>query len=254
MVVEILFFGTGGGRGMIQSLIRIPAGFAIKIGERWMYVDPGYGVIFQAKKLNFDLKKIDFIFVSHNHIDHCNDLNILIDVLTDGCLKKKGILICSKSIIEGTEEDSPALRNYHKKGLERIYILEPYKEIDFGIFKIKGTPTKHTDPTGTSFILEYGNIKIGYTSDTAFFEELCEIFKNVNVLIINLTMGKRYHEYHMVPEDCLKLIENTTCSMYILTHFGRSMHFSNPNKFAEETSKKLGKKVVAAYDGMRIKI
>ncbi|MCS7109443.1 MAG: MBL fold metallo-hydrolase, partial [Candidatus Micrarchaeota archaeon] len=73
-LMEIIFLGTGGGRVNVTHRFRSTSGFIIK-GKKQLYVDPGPGVIEDAKKYKIKLTDIDAIFVSHPHLDHANDMN-----------------------------------------------------------------------------------------------------------------------------------------------------------------------------------
>mgnify|MGYP003881629487 CR=1 FL=1 len=214
--MRILFLGCGGGRLNVLKQFYSTAGFVIDCSKK-IYVDPGPGAAIQfrkfEKKFKLKITDIEGIYVSHAHLDHINDVEVVIEGMTDYATKKKGFLICDKSILgktlieqlsdtlnilnvlnilkfeqnkkdkEKTEKNpsdseieeigeiTPSISNYHKNLIEKIYTISPGKIVEIDNLTFKGTKTKHDSPA-TGFVLEdkFENIKLGYTSDTEFFE------------------------------------------------------------------------------------
>ncbi|HIQ49946.1 MAG TPA: MBL fold metallo-hydrolase [Nanoarchaeota archaeon] len=129
-MVSIKFLGTGGGRFVTITQKRATGGFYIDAGKAKLYVDPGPGALVHAIKERIPLRKLDAIFVSHAHIDHINDAQVLIEALTNGCTKKNGIFIGSISAVEDLDE-------YHKSYLEKIVPLNQRKNLSLKILLLR---------------------------------------------------------------------------------------------------------------------
>ena len=61
-------------------------------------IDPGPNTFY--KYLNFYDDEIDGIILSHLHIDHSNDLNIFVELMTNGGESKRGTLVLPNQAIE----------------------------------------------------------------------------------------------------------------------------------------------------------
>jgi ribonuclease BN (tRNA processing enzyme) len=99
--MELIFLGTGGGRVNLLKQVRATGGQWLRANGLNIMIDPGPGAILQAKKYGLDPLKLDAIIVTHYHIDHCNEASLMVEGMTSYALKKKGIFIGSKYVIEG---------------------------------------------------------------------------------------------------------------------------------------------------------
>jgi len=73
-------------------------GFIIKKGDNVIAVDPGVNFVLRLTESGFDLSSITHIFISHSHLDHSADANVLMDFLIRG--KKPVKIIAPKSVFE----------------------------------------------------------------------------------------------------------------------------------------------------------
>ncbi|RKY86603.1 MBL fold metallo-hydrolase, partial [candidate division KSB1 bacterium] len=76
-----------------------------------------------------------------------------------------------------------------------------------------------------------------------------------NILIMNVVRYKQHEEFlikHLNIESVKKLLKNIKPELGVLTHFGRTMLSAKPWVVAEELSKELNIKVIAASDGFTL--
>jgi len=92
---EIIFLGTGGARFVIAKQLRATGGIFFRIGGKNILVDPGPESYsrFLTYLPKFNPEKIDAIILTHKHIDHSADVNVYLDVITEGGFKRNGFLI-----------------------------------------------------------------------------------------------------------------------------------------------------------------
>jgi len=127
-MVEIIFLGTGGGRFNLIKQVRRTAGFRVN-GSLLIHVDPGPGALFACRDFGEPAEKTDVIVVTHNHIDHMNDANLIIESMADGWkVKKKGMLIGSKSVVEGDENGDKGVSKYHLGRMESYSVAKEGKK------------------------------------------------------------------------------------------------------------------------------
>ena len=94
---------------------------------------------------------------------------------------------------------------------------------------------------------------LSYTSDTEYFDELHKYHKEADLLIASVIRpGNQRIRGHMCTEDFIKLINEVSPKIAIMTHLGMKMIFNNAKKEARIITDKTGVKTFAAYDGMKL--
>ena len=91
---ELKFLGTAGARFVVSKQTRNSGGIWLSIDETNLLIDPGPGSLIRCltSKPRINPDKIDGIILTHRHIDHSNDINIMIEAMTKGGFNKKGIV------------------------------------------------------------------------------------------------------------------------------------------------------------------
>lgn len=250
---QILFLGTGGGRFAVNKQIRSSGGIIVRAGGIQFHIDPGPGALVKAKEYGVDLKENKVLIASHCHLDHCNDVNVVISAMTDDGINKNGIFLGSKSVISG-DNSEPILMKRYKEQVENYTTLMPGNKVKFGpSLELVATKTQHRDPTTVGVKLYTDKFVLGYTSDTVYFEELNKEFKGCDILIINTTkpLGETSND-HFSCDDAVNLIKNVKPRLAILTHFGYKMISVDPIFQAREVQKLTNVQTIAARDGMSI--
>lgn len=257
--METIFLGTGGGRVNVTHRFRSTSGFLIS-GSKQIYVDPGPGVVPDANKYKVKLNKIDVIFVSHPHVDHANDMNVLIEAMTEATNKKRGILIGPETIFESKTKLKTktnfgvSLSDFHSTLLDGYFIAKPGKKIQLDSISLKATKAKHNNTKGIGFVLEIDGKRIGYTGDTEYFDGISEQYKNLDILIINILRAENAWEGHLDKYTCLRLLKEAKPKLAIITRFGGEYIRTKAEDVAKWLTKESGIKVVASYDGMKLKL
>lgn len=250
---ELVFLGTGGGRFVTISQVRSTGG--IRINSRLkLHIDPGPGALLNSIKERQRVSELDIICASHRHTDHTNDLPVMLEGMTSGGFRKRGALVCPKSVVERTDE-SPILPEYYQNLVERKYVLEAGGTVTQDELTIVATPTQHTDPFGIGFRFEFPDYAISYTGDTGFFDELCLHHRNSDYLIINLISPEMgLHNEIMTLGGAIELINGSDPAQVFITHFGKRILEQGPEKVASEIEKETGKNIIPAEDGMRVSL
>ena len=274
---EIRFLGTAGARFVMIKQLRSSAGIFLTLRGTNILVDPGPGTLvrFAKSKPRIDPAKLHAIVLTHKHLDHSNDVNVMIEAMTEGGFKRRGTLICPKDAISD-EEDAVVLK-YCRELIENIEIMEEGKSFFVGNLEIN-TPKRHVHGVETYglniFEREKGGErgergesskrsegagsergerrpKVSFVADTLYFEGLERIY-NGEVLVMNVAMFRhREGVLHLCVDDARKILKEAEPKVAILTHFGMTMLRHNPEEIAKRLSDETGVRVIAARDGMR---
>ncbi|MDR2624347.1 MAG: MBL fold metallo-hydrolase [Methanobrevibacter sp.] len=253
--MKLTFLGTGGGRFTTISQKRMTGGFRIdEFAGKNIHVDPGPGALVRSHEFGLDPKDLNVLFISHAHTDHYNDGEILIESMTQGMTKKRGLVIGSKTVFERYKQWGPCISKYHKTKPD-LFMLFRDQTLKFDGFIIKGTRTSHGDPTGVGFQLKSKDLTVSYTSDTGYFPDLHRYHEGADILIASvLRPGKKSIKCHMSTDDFKSLVSEVKPKIAIMTHFGLKMIQSIPEQEAKKIETQTGVVTLAASDGMTINV
>lgn len=246
----IKFLGTAGARFVMIKQLRASGGIWISYKGTNVLVDPGPGSIVRcaASKPKLDPSKLDAIILTHRHLDHSGDINVMIEAMTEGGFKKRGIVFCPADAIG---EDTVILK--HTIGFpEKIEILEANRKYRVGNFEFTTSP-RHIHPVETYGIkFNLNNKSISLLIDTKYFEGLLDFYRTDIIIICVVFFEPRQGIDHLCFSDAAEIIKQIKPEKAVLTHFGMTMLAAKPHIRTEELAKKIGIDVQAAYDGMAV--
>lgn len=246
----IKFLGTAGARFVMIRQLRASGGMWISYQGTNVLIDPGPGSIVRCatSKPKLDPSKLDGIILTHRHLDHAGDINVMIEAMTEGGFKKRGIVFCPSDTIN---EDPVILK--HVMGFpDKIEILEANKNYKVGNFEFK-TSMKHIHPAQTYGLkFNLGKTSVSWLPDTRYFEGLVDFYKTDTLIISVVFYQPRPGIDHLSLADAEQLIRQLKPKKTILTHFGMTMLKSKPYIQAQELSRRLDREILAAYDGMTL--
>jgi phosphoribosyl 1,2-cyclic phosphodiesterase len=152
--VELVFLGTGGGRFATITQKRRTGGIRFLSKSLNMHLDPGPGALIYSLEMGLNPQKIMAVLVSHSHPDHYTNAEILIEAMTRGMLKRRGIVAAPHSVLFGNEESGPAISRYHQRIPEKVLEVKPGVVFHVGGTRIVATEAKHSDPDAVGFRFE----------------------------------------------------------------------------------------------------
>ena len=251
---EIVFLGTGGGRFAMITQRKRTGGLRILSDKLNLHVDPGPGALVYSLEMGLNPQKIDGILVSHSHLDHTNDLGVLIEAMTDGATKKKGMLAAAHSVLYGNDICDKAISNYHKSLPEKIVDAKIGTTFAVDEIKVKACKAVHSDPDAVGFRFETGALgEFAYVPDSEYFEQVSDFYGGVRLLILSVLRpsGKPW-KGHMSTDEAARVISEVRPEKAVITHFGMLMIFKGPNREAELIERRTGVPTIAAKDGMHL--
>lgn len=247
MLPRIIFLGTGGD-SQVVGRYRNAGGIIVQSKEAQLHIDPGPGALIGAAAFGINLREHSGVLVSHNHLNHCNDINAVLSALSLNKLDIHGVLAASESVLS----QKSMLTEYHKGCVEKIITALPGKK--FGIQDCDITPTKakHNDETTVGFKITTPNYALGYTSDTAYTADIAEQYEGCDIIILNVQHPFGVREKILGAGDAVRFLKRCNPKLAIITHFGMKLLSSNPLYVAREIKQQSGIQTIAADDGMTV--
>ena len=243
----IVFLGTAGARFVVARQFLASGGAWLNLGDTQILFDPGPGCLVQAAKRKLDPTELDAIVLSHRHLDHSGDINIMIEAMTDGGTKKRGMVFVPADALN----QDPVIFSYLQPYPQSIQILTEGGSYVINDVSFK-TPIRHKHPVETyGFIFQTPRHTFSWITDTRYFDGLAGHYKG-NLLVINVVrLNPGAPIDHLSLPEAKSIIEELKPKMAILTHFGMTMWRAKPWELAEKLSEETGISVIAARDGLK---
>jgi phosphoribosyl 1,2-cyclic phosphodiesterase len=245
--VKVTFMGTAGARFMVAKQLAASGGLFIEDGDARISLDPGPGAVVQYTKRKVDLTKLDAIVISHRHLDHCGDVNVMVEAMTEGGFHRHGSLFCPSDALD----DDPVVLRYLRGFPEEVVRLQPDTS-----YSVKGlaftTSPRHKHQVET-YGFRFGD-KLGWVTDSAYYDGIAEQHKAEVMIIHVVLMQCRAELPHLCLADAERIIREAKPRLAILTHYGMTVWRAHPWELAADLSQRLGTEVRAARDGMRLEI
>jgi ribonuclease BN (tRNA processing enzyme) len=244
---SITFLGTAGARFVVTKQFLASGGAWLNFGGTEILLDPGPGCLVHSAKRKLDASKLKAIILSHKHLDHSGDVNIMIEAMTEGGWKQRGLVFAPSDAVNNGVVILPYLRSYPQE----IDILSEGGSYTIGEISFE-TPVKHRHPVETyGFVFRTPRHTIAWITDTRYFDELPSYYR-AELLIINVVLLEpRDGVDHLSIPEARQIIVEVKPKFAILTHFGMSIWRAKPWELALKLSEDVGIEIIAARDGMK---
>lgn len=236
---------------MIKQL-RSSGGIWINYKSTNVLIDPGPGSLVRcnASRPKLDLSRLDAIILTHKHLDHSGDVNVMIEAMTEGGFKKRGVLF----VPEDALGKDGVIFSYLRDHAEKTEILKEGKfSVGDIVFDVPIRNLHSVETYGLKFF--FGKDIVSFVSDTKYFEELSDVYRDSAILVLNVVFYEKRQEYdHLCLESALEIIKKIKPRKAILTHFGMTILKQKPHLLEEKVNRELETEVKFAYDGMSLEI
>jgi ribonuclease BN (tRNA processing enzyme) len=242
----ITFLGTAGARFMVTRQLAASGGLWLKLGDTQILIDPGPGSLVQSAKRRLNAERLSAIILSHRHLDHSADVNIMVEAMTGGGFKRHGRLFAPSDAL-GAE---PVIFSYLKDYIEGVSVLEAGGTYRIGSITFT-TPVRHLHPVETyGMAFNTGERTFSYIADSRFFDGLWQSYTGELLIINTVLMEPKPPVDHLSVPDAERIISKIKPKVAILNHFGMGIWQAKPEAVARRLSEKTGVNVIAARDGM----
>jgi phosphoribosyl 1,2-cyclic phosphodiesterase len=242
----LTFLGTAGARVMVANQNQASGGLWLNLQGVEILIDPGPGSIVQSSRRNLKAEKLQAIILTHRHLDHSGDMNIMVEAMTQGGFARHGMVFLPSDAL-GPE---PVIYSYLKKFIDELVTLEEGKSYRIGPVSFS-TPVRHIHGVETYGLkFQVGANTFAYIADSRFFEGLVDHYR-ADILLINVVfMDNRFKIDHLSAVDVETIVERIRPRVAILSHFGMQIWQANPLEVAARLTQKTGIPVIAARDGL----
>jgi len=223
----------------------------MRLGDTQIHVDPGPGALVRALSNvpPCNPRELDAIVLSHKHLDHSGDVNVLIEAMTSGGFRRRGAVLAPPDAFDR----EPVVLPYVRRFVDRIERLEPssgpYRIGDVELF----TSMLHAHAVQTHGLhFAYGDLRVAYLPCGRYFEGLAADYarRRPDVLVVNVL---RYRDAmnvdHFTWLDAKRVVAEVRPKVAVFQHFGTKMLEADPPHLAAELEDELGLRAIAAYDG-----
>lgn len=243
------FLGTGGARFVMINQTRSTGGIWLGLYGYHAIIDPGPGSLVRICEAGkpFNPEDIEMIILTHKHLDHSNDINVMIEAVTHGGFKKRGTLLLSEDAALG--EGRVLLSHYHSK-IGCISYWQDKKMVYIPDGNIEAIKLIHHGVECYGFILRHSKLKtLGFISDTRYDEEIIRRYSDCELLVVNMTFHHIRNGIDHLAADHIALIRDIIApKAIILNHFGKGVIEAGPEKIAHNLTND-SCKVIAPFDG-----
>jgi len=242
----IRFLGTGGARFTVAKQLLATGGAWLDLDGTQILLDPGPGCLVYAIKHGCDPTRLSGILLSHKHLDHSVDINVMIEAMTEGGWKQRGTVYAPSDAFHDGAVILPYISSYP----ERIEVLSEGKEYILGNVNFS-TPVKHIHQVETyGFVFQTAHHRFSWITDTKAFNSLADHYR-ADLLVINVLCYEHSISIdHLSLGDAKQVISEVRPRVAVLTHFGMQLWKVKPWEIEDRVSEELGIRVIAARDGM----
>jgi ribonuclease BN (tRNA processing enzyme) len=250
MKLTILGSGT-----CVPSLKRNAPGYLLEIEDKKILIDCGGGTLLQLERVHPGLyKEIDYVFVTHTHIDHIADLAPLIQSLnwTPEFTREKELIVIGPKGFKKFYENIIKVLAGRPKGTYDVKAKEINDVLKLDGFLVKAMKTLHSDDSH-AYRFENKRKSVVFSGDAKYNENMVLISKETDLLVIECSFTDQdKKEGHLTSSECGKISQKANVNKVILTHLYPPI--STEQERLKQCKKEFNGEVVLGEDLMVIKL
>jgi ribonuclease BN (tRNA processing enzyme) len=247
MTMKVTLLGTGTSS---PDPDRVQSGILVEAENKMFLLDVGSGVLHRMIQTGIDLRKLDSVFVSHFHIDHCSDFLALCQSLWLAGYDKTLELYAPPTLREWSrgvrEIGFPYLR---EKVLVKEVVLDENHVVPLGRVQVSTAPTTHGTMETRAFRVESRGKSMVFSSDSAPCRDVTDLASGADVLVheVNWLDGPHPKGVHTSPIELAEIVERAEPKKVVLTHVSPEV-VANEEKVIATVGRRTNAEVVLGRD------
>lgn len=238
-----------------KSSIRSGGGFFCRYHGIGIAIDPGCNFLDNLHRCGLQLFDINIVIVTHNHMDHMNDVNILKNLLYEYDRFKERYPIqdeIKKQLFEhqiewyfdeqlyeklkGEDDFKEHIHKvcckkdtYNKTNCNYLLSMDEFDKFSIELHAFLTDHNANLPSFGMKLVLkdEKKCIQLGYTSDTKYNSSICDELKGSDIIIGNISEITdedlkneiKAETAHLGLEGCLRIIRNCQPKLFLISEF-----------------------------------
>lgn len=220
-------------------------GFVLRINNSLVIVDPGVSFYSRFVSSGLNLGQVKALILSHKHLDHSNDLLVLLEMIAKYRSTKLEVYLPDDFYSELPEYCKKLIQEKQIK-VRLLKISNHRFNFNFDKTKIEFIRLHHSTKYTYGFRMNIGNKKISYLSDSGYsvlvktdkgeykpdkvsgqvesivkkHDYIKKFYSNSDCLIANINdlHFNRHSAFHLSGYDLLDLLENSNAKTLVLQH------------------------------------
>jgi len=224
----------------------------INLNDKVIVTDPVTSInLGQIKRLvkpslNLSIINIDYILLSHAHMDHLNYSTLM-------KMNKNAIVIAPKNL-------KLPLKILGFKNIILLTNDEIYSDNNIKIKALKANHDGRRYPWGTtsesnSYIIERGSKKIFFAGDTAYTDVYKDLIADVAIMPVGCYKPDEFQDLHCTPQQSFKMFKMTTAKIMIPIHYKTYILAQDKDNVTSNTLRKINDGSIKIIDvGQTVKL
>jgi ribonuclease BN (tRNA processing enzyme) len=221
--MELTVLGSG---TAIPSLRRGAAGYLVRTGRHRVVMDCGPGTLTRLLQAGVRHDEVSHVLCSHTHLDHIGDLPHWLFLSRIPSAERTAPLTLVGS--SGVMQMLRGLREVHGEWMDaRDYARHEVTmdtgeraAADFDGWSLRAWPVRHIDSSLGFRLTEAGGRSLAYTGDTDMCDDLVELARDVDLLLIEASFpDEQKVPGHLTPSEAGEVARRAGARRVILTHF-----------------------------------
>jgi ribonuclease BN (tRNA processing enzyme) len=218
MRVTILGSGT-----LVPTGIRGPAGYAVEVAGHLLLLDGGSGTLRRLAEAHLDYRSIDHLFYTHVHPDHTGDLVpfLFAQRHTPGLGRTRDIWISGpRGFASFVDRLNAVYERWISGNGYAVHVRELWGAgVEVGEARVDAVPLKHSVAEVGYRITAPGGATMAYTGDTDVTEAVCDLARDVDVLIADCSSpDDKKLDGHLTPGLVGDLAQRAGARLVVLSH------------------------------------
>ncbi len=196
------------------------SGYLLEHNDKRLLIDLGHGSFGKLQQVS-DFSRLDAVFISHLHPDHCADLSCLRHAVLGEMRKGNQRPRLPVYMPSAPAANFDILANF--EDAFEVHIVDTDSCLGLAIAGMECQVFKTAHPIPTFGLVAEGNKKFVYTSDTSWEDKLVDLCRHAGILLCEASLAEADAHLatkgHLTAAQAGLLAARSEVSQLVITHF-----------------------------------